>query len=496
MPQTVSIMKYLGDYRLPDGSTLVGELVLNGPRTALNVHSSDDIAALDSHTTVTGVAYTGEYLTLINCNSPAATITRSHDGNDRYRSSIFSHHVAVGRTHLDPQAAVIDRIEFGTTDLNSLFYDFDAFGTVIDSPSIIDAVLAERRKLRRVESGEDTLVAYFSGKSQIISVPTVIGTISAEHRLNYSLGGPAGVNIKNHMAVCIVPAEPVTFEDALRRIYDLATFLSVAAGRVQGIHRIRLCTQEPSSKKIEFLEVHSSFQWKMHGRSKRFKPHPGDVPLNPIGRPDEFRKVLSNWLERHNKWRLARIRYHECIKKTNHYGPDRLVAAANMFDLLPKDAVPAETALPADLTEAREKGIALFKDLPGSIDKNMMMGAFGRIGQPSLPKKVKHRAAIIEARLGKAFPELQWVVSIAVKCRNVFVHGDKGDLDMRKVEAFVPFLTDTLEFVFAASDFIELGWDTEIWLKKPYSWGHTFTRFRDDYMATLPELKKALAKSP
>jgi hypothetical protein len=67
---------------------------------------------------------------------------------------------------------------------------------------------------------------------------------------------------------------------------------------------------------------------------------------------------------------------------------------------------------------------------------------------------------------------------------------------MGKVEAFVPFLTDTLEFVFAASDFIELGWDTEIWLKNHYSWGHSFTRFRDDYVATLPELKKALTKNP
>jgi hypothetical protein len=489
-------MRYLGDYRLPDGSTLVGELVLNGPRTTLSVHSSDDIAPLDSHTTVTGVAYTGEYLTLINCNSPAATITHNHGGNDRYRSSIFPHHVTVGRTHLNSQAAAINRIEFGTTDLNALFYDFDAFGTVIDSRSIIDAVLAERRKLRAVESGEEPLVAYFSGKNQIISLPTVIGTVSAEHRLNYSLGGPTGVNIKNHMAVCIVPTEPVTLEDALRRIYDLVTFLSVSAGRVQGIHRVRLCTQDPSSKKAEFFEVHSSFQWRMHGKSKRFKPHPGDVPLSPIERPAEFRKVLSNWLERHNKWRLARIRYHECIKKTNHYGPDRLVAAANMFDLLPKDAVPAETAPSTDLAAARANGVALFKDLPDSIDKNMMMGAFGRIGQPSLPKKVKHRAAVVEVRVGKAFPELQWVVSIAVKCRNVFVHGDKGDLDLGKVEAFVPFLTDTLEFVFAASDFIELGWDTEIWLKNPYSWGHTFTRFRDDYMATLPELKKALTKNP
>lgn len=34
------------------------------------------------------------------------------------------------------------------------------------------------------------------------------------------------------------------------------------------------------------------------------------------------------------------IAYLGCMRKANKYGSERLVAAANMFDILPADAVP------------------------------------------------------------------------------------------------------------------------------------------------------------
>jgi len=81
------------------------------------------------------------------------------------------------------------------------------------------------------------------------------------------------------------------------------------------------------------------------------------------------------------------------------------------------------------------------------------------------------------------------VVSIAVQMprKRVCCTVIKVISDMEKSRGVLShFLTDTLEFVFAASDVIDVGLGiTEIWLKN-HTMGHSFYQFRDDYMATLP----------
>ena len=178
------------------------------------------------------------------------------------------------------------------------------------------------------------------------------------------------------------------------------------------------------------------------------------------------------------------------MRKANKYGPERLVAAANMFDILPTDAVPSTFDLPDELAVTRDKCTTLFRMHPAGVDRNSALSALGRLGKPSLPKKVAHRVAIIDSKLGEQFPELQFVTSIAVRCRNFFVHGNSTDFDYQKFEPFVPFLTDALEFVFAASDFIEAGWDAQRWNASLHGRGHSFARFRARYEIQLAELQR------
>jgi hypothetical protein len=91
----------------------------------------------------------------------------------------------------------------------------------------------------------------------------------------------------------------------------------------------------------------------------------------------------------------------------------------------------------------------------------------------------------------ETFPELQFVASVAVKCRNFLVHGSSG-VDYQAVEHLAPFLTDTLEFVFAASDLIEAGWDAQRWNAAPHGWGHSFARFRAGYNRAPADLRRAI----
>lgn len=482
--------RYLGTYQLSNNQNLVGELELNEERTTLRVHA-DEPPQVENIFHVKGISYKGDYITLIDCLSQGPGWSHSSDGSFRHHADILPHYVAVGSYHLDPDVRCIKRIIFTATDLHDLFYDFDAFGHVIDARPIIDLVLEERRKMRPVEAGEYPQVFYYTGKACLIEVPTLIGKISVHHQPSHSLGGPSGIYIKNRMVVSIEPSEPATFSEALQKMYDMGCFLSVAAGRAQGIKHIQLEALQSNDGIPRMLSIFPSFPWKTGEKGRYHKPHPADVPLNPIRAPEEFILVLSNWFKRHALWHTSRWRYLGCLRKGNDYDFDRLVAAANMFDILPADAVPAKNLLSPDLVEAKQACRAILKKLPDGPDRNSVLGALGRMGQPSLPKKVVHRVTIVDSQLGTKFPDLAFAVGIAVKLRNYFVHGSLDGLDYEKIEPFMPFLTDSLEFVFAASDLIEAGWNARNWSEKSLGSGHSFTRFLTGYEHLIGELRVA-----
>jgi hypothetical protein len=57
----------------------------------------------------------------------------------------------------------------------------------------------------------------------------------------------------------------------------------------------------------------------------------------------------------------------------------------------------------------------------------------------------------------------------------------------------VIFFTEVLEFIFAASDLVECGWNIEEWSKQSSTVSHPFDRLRFHYDLRLKELKRALA---
>ena len=81
-------------------------------------------------------------------------------------------------------------------------------------------------------------------------------------------------------------------------------------------------------------------------------------------------------------------------------------------------------------------------------------------------------------------------------CQNYFVHGSSDEFNFSAVEPLVSFLTDSLEFVFAALDLFEAGWDAARWNREPHSTGQTFARFRAAYDTGLAQLKRAMDEEP
>ena len=482
-----------GTYAWPGCDHVAGELRLRGARTQLKVHSEKFLARIENADCIHGVAHTGEILTLVGCQSSGTATTSVKDGPPIYHAEVFPHFVVIGRQKFSPAQPSIHSIRFSSIDLTTLFYDFDAFGFVVNASSVIDTVLRERREMRAVETGASPLVCYYTGRERIVEVKSEIGTISVYHSPAYNFGGPDGLNIRNRMTIAIELANPIALEEAIYRIDSVTCFLSMAAGRAQGVQGIQVLTSASNDDDAAFLSVHASFPPSMGPKVDAHKPHPADVPFDPIHRRSEFEAALANWIQRHEGWRFARSRYVDCIRNGNQYGTDRLVAAANMFDVLPNEAVPLGAEVGSDLASARDVSVAAFRKLPASSARDSALSALGRIGKPSLPNKVAHRIGVVLPLLGERFQDLQLVASTAVKCRNFLVHGNSADINYAKIERFVPFLTDALEFIFAASDFIDAGWDARIWISRAGGWGHSFSRFRSNYDETLALLRIAMA---
>lgn len=219
--------KFLGTYTLPSNQTVSENCGSRVSCTVLKMHSDEFLAPVEAASCVKGTAYSGENFTLIDCHSPGIAHTSFKDEPTRYHADVFPHYVAIGGRHIEPSQPCIKAIHFTTTDLTTLFYDFDAFGQVIDARPVIDVVLQERRQMRPVEAGEWPQVFYFTGKDCIAEVPTAIGNVSIHHRPHYNMGGPSGVFIKNHIVVSIEHERPATFHESISFRRTLCLWLPI-----------------------------------------------------------------------------------------------------------------------------------------------------------------------------------------------------------------------------------------------------------------------------
>ena len=141
---------------------------------------------------------------------------------------------------------------------------------------------------------------------------------------------------------------------------------------------------------------------------------------------------------------------------------------------------------------AKERCSNICKELPVSPERDSLLSALGRVGKSTLKNKIRYRSKLLSEAVGERFPDLDTVTDEAVNCRNYFVHGSEPRFDYGNYPDVWNFFTDTLEFVFAASDLIEAGWDVKAWCSTPTSMSHPFGAYRISYAENLRKLRSLL----
>jgi hypothetical protein len=492
MDQTEGI-KWTGRFNISPEKEISGDLTLAGPKTSLYLHDKDKFGLHNiQNQCIKGRLHDLTKVTLIDCvTAPEPGYARRNE-EIYYFASVFPHYVVYGDHHINPGEEEIAEVHFVIDDATTLFYDFDAFGSVINARPFIDTIARANRLDREIVTGPHPVIAYFTGKTEIFAADTVLGRISARHSPTYSLGGPSGVRIDNIIIVSIAFRKPVAFESAMLDTWTLSKYLGILVGRPQNLGNLSVRLHSVQDRRG--LNVYWCMPPKREVSLQGRDPHPAEVLLDAVRNTKEFSQVLANWLERQHEWRAARGRFFSSFAEQRHYSTDRLIGAANMFDILPDSGVPPDIQVSKELSDAGDAARTAFQTLPRSPERDSILGALGRIGKASLKQKVRHRAQQVIEAVGDKFSELLTVTDEAINCRNYYVHGGESRFDYEEHFDRVIFFTDTLEFVFAASDLIDAGWNIGSWMTVPTAESHPFGGFRINYARQLQLLKDLLPR--
>ena len=493
---------FTGIFTLPSGREAQGELTLAGIETSLYIWAWNDGFVVDgweeetrqSAEFIKGILSDMRKVSLINCEAGGPR-SRIFGDDIIHNASFFPRYVVFGSQYISNAEETITKLHFVIEDEAALFYDPGAFGIIEPPHSLIEQVVRSRKdNWREVEIGERPYISYYTGKTQIFEADTGLGKIHASHNPTYSIAdGQHGAKTENKVSINLQFNVAVVFEEAVDRTFRVLRFLELLMGRSQNLIEFLLC-KESGRKQLDGLKVYGSLfpKYGRHENSRR--PISTDILISAVENPGEFSFVLANWLKRDETWRDARDRLFSCFDKRLHY-IDRITSAANMFDILPSDAVSPGVELEENVEYARDEARKIFRELPESPERDSVLNALGRVGKSSLKRKIRHRVQYVIDKIGSDVPQLSDVTDEAVNCRNYYVHGAPGRIDYDKETGVVAFLTYTLEFVFAVSDLVEAGWDVRDWRKRIKTGSHPFSFYIARYEANLKKLIYLLDKN-
>lgn len=479
--------EHLGDFTLPNGQVASGQLRLQNSETKLTLHSERKIEGASGFTTF-GISSKGLHVSLLGCNISTYIKSGRRNGGANNHVEIFPHYTILGSKHIDEQEKIIHSIQFTTSDAFQLFDDENAFGIRHKAGELVNAAIRKDGLGDGTTANENAMLLYYTGNRNIFEVETNLGRIKAYHDPIYNFGDSSGVFLKNRIRISITRNEKIDFHSAINALSDVSAFLSYVAGRIQRIKSIEILDGEFDDPTTRISHVKQSYRWMRGPKISLHTPRHSDLPISPFKDRQQFEKVLKEWMQRHPRWRPARIALLGCLRDSNNYSPLRLVAAANMFDLIPNEDIPPEEFKISDEVElVRNSCIAAFKELPNTYDRNNAISNLNRLGNPSLPKKIYQRIGVIRRNCNLPLHNLERVAKISVQHRNYLVHG-KAEIDHHAASHHLALLTEALEFIFMASDFIECGWQMEDWSTKFHREGHSISRFLEIYEIESQEL--------
>lgn len=464
---------YLGHF-VVGGKDHAGQLVIDGKKSSLEIYGEEFLHVPNEEMKrVIGIAKDGQSITCANCVGVKDGGSASYYGKRRHFLSLFPNRVLIGPRHINPEEKEIAELTFCFSKANMLFYDWGTFGHIIyDHPlsfgqkrEILKYVQGSPKRRRR---GGDLDLYFHWNRAPIIEVTTALGTITAHTDTDYPLTSTDGLHLRGQVRVHVKLSSPQTLEEVLRIQFVIMEFCEFVAQGKQNLTHMEVAHKDGKNEAPLSLFLSQ----RQHDEIDSLQPT--DALVNGGINSEEFERMLKAWLETHEGRSGARRRFVDGFRNGRSYNADRLVGAANAFDLLPaSDFVKAPT-LPPDVETLvsgweAEVGKAAVASKDVAEHKDRLTNTLGLVRKANLRSKVLTCYTELPAELKKRLPEMEWVIAHCIRARNFFVHGTETKMTAEQVYGHAPFFTDTLEFIFAAYELKKCGWNIARWLKESFS---------------------------
>lgn len=488
---------------LPNDSKFVGHLNIADEGSILRLVGKDFWEyPRGEPTDIHGILVDGKKASILDCVIQEKKQYR-FDEDSQFETVFFPNFIVIGEEFISSDELVIQAVRYHFDNVTSLVSGRKTFLSLWPDAEEARRILEENHKRSEKiaeehgwskpsfdpEISEHPHFLYYSGLWEIIALQSKVGKISLTNRPSFNMGTAAGVGISNKVIANIDFPEPKSLIGATHELQKLHGLFELSLGYRQRYRWIELELIHRSKEAEHDMPQTVRLYWSLCNERVRSDSTVSlnDVLLAPDRRPEEFVKVVAGWIDSAESMLDPRQRFATAFFGT--YSINRIVGAANMFDLLPESHAPTKKVVDTPLKEAVIKCRKIFSDLPESFAKQSVLSALGRIGSASLRDKIYHRADKIIAVAGGKFPDLHLPCHQAVICRNHYVHGSKGAFDYQENFTEFVFITDTLEFVFAVSDLLDLGWDFHRWLDEGVSMTHPFGSYVFNYSKNIDYLK-------
>ena len=478
-----------GIFSVPPDQQANGSLTLAGRESQLQLWS-DSPLDISTDATITGTLDDLTKVSLIGCNVKSEGHVGKRD-QIRYKYLLTPQCILLGSRYISANEGVVREISFVLEHAVALFHDTDAYGTIFDNSAATTMVAKLDNSESPIEVEERNWISYYTGKKSVFTTDTVIGRVSANHTPVFTMGNDHDHGLEKVTELSIKFDEPLPVMESLYRMGRVLQFFDLVVGYAQNVSSISIHTGfDDPYHSLEVYALGYSGRDGTREESESGSILRTTVLIHPVHDSTEFANVLRAWLDRDVEWCTARIRLaHDWGKRFYRY--NRIIAAANVFDLLPNGVYGSKPSLASELAAAVDASRKIFRSLPQSEERDDILLYLGRVGGWRLKRKIAFRAKLICDSIGQLLPEFRTVIDEAVNLRNHYVHGTPSRLKSDQRLQLLHFLTNSLEFTFFASDFIDAGWKIADWCSKGRPIGHPFHGYLVNYREDLKRLKDA-----
>lgn len=251
--------EYYGCFQIPENVEAMGRLRLDSNGSKLHIFDAGSpLSEPVSRSFIYGRLFNFTQVSLFKCWVVPTSSFHTSSQSGIYARDVIPQYVIFGDRRLSENDKVIS-CHFSVNDVDVLFPDYRSFGAILDpevtTPILERLVKSDNAGFTRIE--DTPIVAYFSGGFDIFSVDTALGKVSGYHSIQYGIGGPKGVHIKNEPVVKIQFPKPISLEDAVEKSLQVIRFLGVVAGRAQNVTRFAVNLGQSKGVDSRSLAVHT-----------------------------------------------------------------------------------------------------------------------------------------------------------------------------------------------------------------------------------------------